>query len=699
MRILKIFCLSIFFTLLCSIPALAVTISGVDDPNVPTDCWVFTQGDTLSRADGEQKSFSALLHVKTAEIEKELENNAQGGFKTSEITGSLDGMDASQAIYLWSKDLNADDLGKKTTGNVTINMKVGGTDYHIYIPRGLRDGSHGLVPVNREIISYTLSAINNFKFAVKEGVLAGGVATGYNVYSGYSDAQLLVGTAKSSTADLNNGLLVLDSSGGSIFGASGSSKIKYNLDYFHSPLFGKLDDSSDIKKIPKTNEAWSAKIQQIKYNIGSNKLEVIIDSDYLKFMQITSDARKSVRDTKGIVSSNSNGVPAYTNTGSTFTPKDLVDYSMRVVAPTKFTQKGTGKFGLEDAGFVLIPDIRISLFDSHLYTDPKTPTEKATDLGSMGDFSGLSGDYLALYNYNIAGKTVGAVVPLKYREAVVNTSIVDKESSTYLTGRDVIFNNNYSGNLDFSSANKDMMDISNPVSGKSGAVVRDFAFAPSSDAMKQDSHKSVGEPPITKFEFNYSFISGSDAGNGFVILRNNTYIKNDSLITWLATDAAQALKGIKAEELYKKISGVVTVTQDLTYEDWKKMQVIRAGLERDKQGLFASVIRISALMFGIFLIIYSQLMIMAYFVDIFNTFFDLSLLNILTFHRMYPVASGEEIDYIRSSKGGLKYVNFFDVLKTAVIGSFVGILFISYTPVLKFFLAIYMYLMKLLGGI
>lgn len=689
MRIIKTLCFSLLFTLFLTTPVFAWTTTVLyEGYSVPDDCWLFV-GEGILEKNGVRLDVNNMISAKREETAKELENIVKAGFKDAKLSASLDG-----DYFLWDEDINGDYMSKDT--GFKINVLLGGTTYNVYIPPG-KVGSEN---VNQGSIARAVEAINLYKTAVLDGVTAGAMSSSFNVYTGYSDKQLAIGIPHSTDGadNVTNGVMIIqEGTGGHIFGGNGSSDIKYSLNYFYNPLFGKME----VKDLPKNDKMWREKTTLTNLNITNNTVQVIINPDFIKFCTLTSDIRKGIMEASGVVATSSDGVPPYKMGTTDYKPIDLVDYNMRVITPAVFTEKEGGKFGLIEDGFTLLDDkIRICLYDDKVYE--LSDDGKNVSIGGIGEFSGLTGEYLALYHYNIDGNIVGAVIPLKYREAVANTTA--DGDKVYLTGRDVVFNNNYSGNLKYDSPNPNMMDVMTDIGGKSGAFARDFAFTPATslNVSSKETHKQISGNPIQKFQFAYSFQKGDTEGvnKGFVIYRNNAFINDQSLIQWLSSDNAISLTNIKAEELYEKITGVFSIGDGkISYDDWQKIQKIKERLSADRQGTLAFFIRVTALIFGILLIIYSLLLMLAYWIDIFNSFFDFSLLNVMTFMRLYPVTSSDDITYLRSTNGDVKYVTFIDMLKIMLVGCFIGTLFLTYTPILTFFFNIYFYVTTHLGGV
>ena len=111
-------------------------------------------------------------------------------------------------------------------------------------------------------------------------------------------------------------------------------------------------------------------------------------------------------------------------------------------------------------------------------------------------------------------------------------------------------------------------------------------------------------------------------------------------------------------------------------------------LAEDKIDNSKKFFTVPVVIFGIFIIIYGILIALAYLIDIFNNFFDFSILYFMTFKRVYPVASKTELEYI-NKKDGVKYVTFRWVYMTFSLCVIIGFLLVNYTWILGVFSGIF----------
>lgn len=187
--------------------------------------------------------------------------------------------------------------------------------------------------------------------------------------------------------------------------------------------------------------------------------------------------------------------------------------------------------------------------------------------------------------------------------------------------------------------------------------------------------------------------------HSFIIVRNNKFVNDPSLISWLKTDSARATTFVDAEKLLQKITGDFTGDiVPLTYDDWKRMQEIKNEISTNKDMWIVRVLNVMSILMGVFLIIFAILICLAYWIDVLNTLTDFSILQFISMGKLYPVSHEDTIVYLRESKGKTKYVQFKDVLIIAFVCCAIGILFMEVHNVVSFIVYLYNYILSTLGG-
>ena len=353
---------------------------------------------------------------------------------------------------------------------------------------------------------------------------------------------------------------------------------------------------------------------------------------------------------------------------------------------------------------------------------------------------------------------IGVILIAEFDEAVVDTTDSGKTSDGkqkyYGTGRKIGFNNGYSDLLLFDKANVNLM-FTDSEGGKEAFVPKNIAFrcttedgekimqnvALLAETQVQGTKKRERLPVLTDDEVDenagdvtnhieylenppyfkiyvklhrlVNFESESklkeqqqqqqimdvSSHYGVIIVRNNKYINDPSLKAWLRTNTARSKSFVEADKLLALIEGDFTSHLDKpTYEVWKQMQEIKKENDYNKDMWLIRVMNVMSILMGIFLIVFAILICLAYWIDVLNTLTDFSVLQFISFGRMFPVATDEAETYLRESKGKTKYVKFKDVLVIAFVCCAIGILFMEVSNVVQIIVNLYNYIMETIGG-
>lgn len=208
--------------------------------------------------------------------------------------------------------------------------------------------------------------------------------------------------------------------------------------------------------------------------------------------------------------------------------------------------------------------------------------------------------------------------------------------------------------------------------------------------------KNANGQNLTDSEVEQGIKAGGLSHYGVFIIRNNRYVNDSSLLSWLTTDEAKSKAYVDTKTLIAKITGDFRSNlEELTYEDWNKMQGIKTELTLDKDNVLVRVFNIMTIIMGTFLIILAILLCLFYWIDIFNTFNRFSLLNFISMNRLYPIENGD----LKPMDGdsGVKYVTFKDVLIIAFLLLIAGVFFLEVTHLIGIIIRVYMYIKGLLG--
>ena len=402
--------------------------------------------------------------------------------------------------------------------------------------------------------------------------------------------------------------------GGKFFKFRDNARIKAGLDYFYSPIFGKMFVQDGI---PKSAEEWNKKAHTLDISKGY----IDIDGGYKDFVSPTSEEREGIFE----VSQNlefSNGVEEYIDGVTSKKPKKLVTYNLTIGLPNSFVRiVGEGNYQFADQGLYLLEDLKMSVWNDTIYDFSGEKKEKVCTNRDID----LQRDYLVLYNQLVDGEPIGVVIPLKYSEVVVDTrvkssggtltqdgiegDINDTEGSIthesgvvssnklYLTGRTIVLDNSYSRRLNIDEENRDIMAVVTKIHGSMGISARKFAFPfgtqPIMETMLEEDNHRVIENNEEGMSFLINFLWDKDSDDsslqGFVIVRNNMYIQDGGLIDWLRSQEAQAMSNVKATELEGLIRGVFT-GNELTFFDWMRIKDISSELNYYKNTMLYRII-------------------------------------------------------------------------------------------------------------
>lgn len=583
-----------------------------------------------------------------------------------------------------------------------------------------------------DVFAATHTFLSDVEIYVKQGLLAGNVEKGYNVGSVYSIdqkplADVMQETSEMPTSSDTDSTNTSTNTKTGFFKFNSNQSLRASLDYFYSPLFGRMDVGEEL---PREAKDWNKTKYYSMIDITDGKIE--INDEYKLFVNPNSALRVGLYEVTPKLDF-TNGVKIY-STGSiiktvTNEPTKLLDYTMRIAVPKTFTPSGLNEaYGLADSGegLAILDEYRMSLYDDTIYKEDETKSR--TKVCTNADLD-LERAHLALFHHVIVDETesetttdsettsdsdddkVGVVIVLKYSEVVVDTSentSVGSNSKIYYTGRDIILNNNYSSSLRLDKENKEVMSYRTKITNARAIAPINFAFPIESESTldyltKRDNHIAMEKGNEFSFLINFVGDTAQDEVEtkggtpyGFVIFRNNSFVEDTELLNWLTTDEAKGNAIVKTNELRALIKGEFGV-RELGFSEWLEMQRIKSELNYYKDNMLFRVINVLMILIGSFLIILGMLFILAYWFDIFNTFTDLSILYLVSGRNLYPVSSDDMSEFIGAEKGNTKYVTFKDVVKISIVCWFFGMIFFNGSKLMGLFVNIYMYLSSMIG--
>lgn len=138
--------------------------------------------------------------------------------------------------------------------------------------------------------------------------------------------------------------------------------------------------------------------------------------------------------------------------------------------------------------------------------------------------------------------------------------------------------------------------------------------------------------------------------------------------------------------------------RQLEYSEWLVLENIRGILQDDRDGKLVSWIRVPGIIFGVLLILYGLLLVMAYYIDVFNPFTSFSVTEKLTFGKcnaLSPEMYKSEGKWTEDGKRNLSLVTIISRAATCIV---IGALFIDINTVLGWFLQLYLWIGDLINN-
>ena len=197
---------------------------------------------------------------------------------------------------------------------------------------------------------------------------------------------------------------------------------------------------------------------------------------------------------------------------------------------------------------------------------------------------------------------------------------------------------------------------------------------------------------------------GLDSGPAIVL--SSDYYTKSGLLDWLQTSEATefmasriAYSGYTAASLYEYLaSNGVKLNSQVVEGELDRLAAIEKELNADKAESIQSVIFSVISFVGIIVLVYSVVFVLAYFLDIFNTFANISILGIITFGGLKAVTNAKDLDGLPlDATQKKKYVTRNGVLVRFLIGSLLGVILFSSSHIYIWMMTVYYKLMELFG--
>ncbi len=649
---------------------------------------------------------SSILNGKEIAVAAEMVAMDKADYKDMSITADLD---TNGAANYWDDDPQT--LYTNTAPTI-LNLRQGSTTFKIYIPQGMDAEGN---PVNQNEIKYAVNGINKMKTKVRRGVLIGSMSSSYNIFKMAPTKQVALSdilepdpTATGADAGMKK------------FKSSGV-QMAYALDYFFNPILGKVPAATAIAP----GLDWFTYTSRVNVTAGNGtngKSTVDINKDFVRFSQpnspegeiittVSSASVATVPRVKGLknVSFDVNtvlssaltdmlaaagGTDASTING---TPKNGVDASVRLAVPFKFNKKlDSDKFEIDKTqGHKVVEGYRLSVSRNWVYSIDANGVMK-----KLGDFATYGIDPDKLIMYTVKDKAPGdtkekyyaMVTPSSYKE------VMGAGKEPLWTGRTINLANSYSSMLQLDVENKDLFAIQSSGEGLAGVKVRNYAF--NAKAKPQEGKGNDKLSNADTFTLQAGFVSTAKV-KGFTMYLNSQYANDPALAKWLETNEAAAITGVDSDTLKSKVSSTLEVAvQKLSYGEWVRIAQIKAELDVSLSSKILSFVRVFAILFGAFLAIFSVLLVIMYWIDIFiMDMVKFSMIRIVTFGRLYPVTNKDQIAImgVGSSDDKVKYATFMYILVISLSALAVGLVFMYLSPIITLFTYAYYTIMGWVG--
>ncbi len=423
-------------------------------------------------------------------------------------------------------------------------------------------------------------------------------------------------------------------------------------------------------------------------------------------------------------------------------PQGAVSYNLKMAYPYAFIYNGSS-YKLDTYNFNIDTSYIYCVYDNNIYTNDADRTL----VGSMTSDLRTSRDEIYLYRelgVSDSGETaldsiyyLPIVLICEYDEVVLDTSVDDDRF--YGTGRRIGFKGSFTDRVYLTSEDSTLL-YTDSDGGVTGFKLQNVSFLFDSDTAADlvsnktvsgdglyygnqelivvdgrdtvsvlasvsngSAHVAVGSSPeVVKLciLFNqFDAIVDDDEPAlkmenqyGFMLIRNNNYIDDSTLIDWLNSSVSFETF-VEPEKLLDLIQGdFLSDLEKISYEEWLYIQDIKADLASDRERLIVDVMNMLSIILGTLLIIFAVLICLAYWIDIFNAFTDWSILEVISLGRLYPIEEDSVGEYLKGSKTDVKFVKFKDILLIALIFVLLGGFLYNVSAVISVIVRIYYYI-------
>lgn len=253
------------------------------------------------------------------------------------------------------------------------------------------------------------------------------------------------------------------------------------------------------------------------------------------------------------------------------------------------------------------------------------------------------------------------------------------------TGRELSFNLSNASSVDLLNDNG-IVKFSNTDTAASGA------FYNSSGRISTANPSNI----------TYEFVMLSDTP---AIVLGSSYIQDSSVLNWLETSSASSYMsqyvsqtGYTADLLYKRLTSKgITLNGGATADDYARYADISLELSGDMSSGIIQTVLTAISFVGLLLMVYACVLVIAFYIDIFNTVTATSILSIITFGACKAVQSKQDLEEmgITDPKERKKYCTRVTILFRWAGAMLIGIIFFASSKVYTLILQLYNWLMQL----
>lgn len=214
-----------------------------------------------------------------------------------------------------------------------------------------------------------------------------------------------------------------------------------------------------------------------------------------------------------------------------------------------------------------------------------------------------------------------------------------------------------------------------------------------SDKKPPESEYEATDYEVAKLDKSNGKVNGVDAGSAGHLAGLD--IKKDDTI-----DDKKVEESNVSNTTYSRADSPFKDGRELTFDEQKRVDSIITELGNDasdkKWGWVFTIVSF----IGILMIVYSMALIIAFYIDIFNTFVGFSLIGFLSGGRLYAVSSKSELESLRQMDNSKthKYISHKEIWLIFAVGIMASALLMSGKSVYLIIIKMFKWILSLFGG-